>query len=375
MEQHHKTTAVNALKKQFDRAVNIRKWSMVRERIVPRVMPPLVLGTAFTTTLFFNLWQHLPPQGRMAGMIAFAGALALSPFLNKVGSPLVTRKDALRAIDSDINDPHHEPAREFADVLSKEDADHKSLIWAAQKQKIWDRWSEQFTDQHRKTGFGAYYYGENKNRAPIHMAIVFTAACLYPVLGGNLEQGWSTATDWTVPPPPLVYSATITPPERIEGEQVFTDLMIKAAIEGNQTITPHERSTLSIITYDRPAHITLNGTPLTPLPPQDIAERVRTTGGNIFVYQTELGTDSQTVTIDDFTVTLDIKEDNAPRVRVHSAAPDRNDPTSLRLDYSITDDYGAIGADAEIGIRGSDGQTIPPVMESNQLPTLTLPYR
>lgn len=377
MSKNSQDSDLGTYTKKFNQAVDKRQWSIIRERIVPRIMPPLMVGAAFSTSVFLNLWEHLPPQGRMIGVLAFAGAALASPFINRVGSPIVSRKDAIRAIDADIGKEYDAPARDFSDTIIEGNKSTNSAFWDEHKKDIWARWGDQIANQKTTTGFGPYYRGENKIRAPLHMALAFTAACLYPVFGDNLQNNWDVAMDWTAPPPPLVYTATITPPDRIEGLQVYTDLMIRNAMTAGRTIQPHERSMLSIITYDRPANVMVNGEVLEPVTPEasETDRRPSASDSITYTYQIELGIDAQTVTIDEYSFNLDVRDDRAPIVTINRVEPDRNSPTNLQLDYSIADDYGATGADARIGIRSEDGRTISPVLDSNALPSLSLPFR
>jgi hypothetical protein len=374
MAEAEKNNDLQTFKQQFNRAVRTRQWSMIRERIVPRVMPPMMVGSAFAATLLLNMWEQLPPQGRMIGMIAFAGAAIVSPFINRVGSPIVGKRTAIREIDKSIGSEDDMPARDFSDVRSDDERTERSPMWEAHKKQVWNRWGDKIKDQKNQSGFKPYYFGENKARAPIHAAIAFAAAGLFIPFGENLNNNWQTAMDWTVPLPPLVYHASITPPERIEGVQVFTDMMIKSAIEGNQPLSPHESSTLSIITYDRPAIITVNGQTIEPVSNEEDGTRRVRSNEISYTYEIELSTDVTAVSVDEFNISLNILPDHAPNVRIERAEPDRNNPSSLRLDYSIADDHGATGADARITIRGNDGTELTPVLPSNTLPSLTLPY-
>lgn len=360
---------LSKFQREFAKAVGIRQWSMIRERIVPRVMPPLMVGSAFAATLMLNVWEHLPPQGRMAGMIAFAGLALSAPLWNrKTGSPFVSKKDAIRAIDKDIGGEDDIPARILSDQHSTYNRSGEQIVFDAGQKQIWEKWGAEIANQKRSSGFGAYYGGENKSRAPLHLALAFTTACLYPFMGGNLDEKWQTATDWTVPPPPLVYSASITPPDGIEGVRVYTDLMLKEAIENGDPVAVHDHSTLSVVTYDRPANVTVNGAALEAVPDEDRA------GDEIYRYEAELTPETETVSIGTHSFSLDIDPDQGPRVTIHDVAPDRNSPGNLRLEYSIADDHGAAGADARIGVPDEDGQVREPALESNSLPTLVLPY-
>lgn len=363
---------ISALKRAFNRAINKRKWSMIRERIVPRIVPPVMVGAAFTTTLFLNVWEHLPPQARMAGMLAFAGAFMASPLIHrKTGSPVVRREEAIRAIDRDIGDGKDIPARNFSDSLHENAQSEHRPTWDAYKRQIWEKWGDKIIRQKRKTGFGAYY-SANKHRAPLHAALLLATAGLAVPYGGNLSDNWKTATDWTVPPPPLVYSVTITPPDQIEGELVYTDAMVRKAMNEGNALQPHESSQLSIVTYDRPATVIVNGQTLEPLPQE--AQTVRR-DEKAFIYETVLETTTKEIVIDDYRIPVDISPDDAPRVNILGAEPNTNSPTSLELNYSISDDYGATGADATLAIPGANGQSVAPVLDSNKLPQITLPFK
>lgn len=361
---------LSTIQRQFRKAVNIRKWSMVRERLVPRVMPPLMVGSAFATTLMLNVWEQLPPQGRMVGMLAFAGLALSAPFWNrKTGAPFVSEEEAIRAIDRDIGGEDDLPARVFSDTHSAHNKSGNPRVIEAGKKQKWEEWGAEIRNQKRRSGFGPYYGGEDKSKATFHLALLFTAVGLYPFMGDNLDDKWQIATDWTVPPPPLVYKASITPPDRIEGVRVYTDLMLKDAIASGDPVEAHDHSTLSVVTYDRPASITVNGAALEPVSDKD------RTGGDIYRYEAALTPETKTVSIDEYSFSLDINPDHGPRVKIHNATPDKNSPGSLRLEYSITDDHGAVGADARIGIPDENGQVRKPALESNNLPPMTLPHQ
>lgn len=368
MSNIYKDPELNVAQDAFEEAVQIRKWSMIRERTIPRIMPPLAVTSVFATSLFVDVWSHLPPQGRMVGMIAFLGAMAASPFINrKSGSPIVKDQDAVQAIDQDINGKGYKPASEFSDTSDHAD----SPLWEAGKKQIWDKWGSKLLAQDRKSGFEAYYGGEHKSRAAGHIAIACAAALSGVLYGENLRENFATAMDWTVPIPPLVYTATISPPTAIASLETYNDDYLKQAIQTGQTISAHEQSVLTLIAEDRPASIIINGQTDTPVESYTLEEIGRL---QRYIYEIVLDETIESIQIEDSLLQMTVRQDANPSITITGSNPDIDVPTSLSLRYTITDDTGTKEASGRLQIPAQDGQGRDPVLQSNTLPQIVLPF-
>lgn len=79
------------LRTRFNNTVRKATLVLFVERAWPRAVPALCTGGLFTSASCFGLWHALPPGGRMAGVAAFALALAVAPIIPKAKSLFVNR--------------------------------------------------------------------------------------------------------------------------------------------------------------------------------------------------------------------------------------------------------------------------------------------
>lgn len=353
----------------FNKAVRTRQWSMIREKAVSYAMPPLAVASLFTTSLALNVWEHLPPQGRIIGIIAFAGVFIASPLLGrKSGSVLVTKKDAIAAIDKDLGGG--QPARKYNDTNKN---DPNNPLWQASKVSLWEKWGAKISEQKFKTGFEAYYNKDNSTRSISHGLAACALISSLSINGvDSLRQGWEMAADWATPLPALEYTARITPPFNVDTLSPVLNSQIQEALVGGQAVTAHEQSVLRIIAQNRAANIYINGQADSLVEAVNLDTRER---NGSFIYEIELSPDISSIQIDGDVLRLSVSSDQAPQVTILGAQSGRRDQPSLRLEYIISDDTGAQQAIGNFSLPSSEGGAISPILNVNRLPEITtLPY-
>lgn len=371
---------ISEIKTRFDKAVNRRKWSMINEKLAPMAtLPTVTTAAAFSTLL--TMWDYLPPQAQKLGVIAAGGISAattafslVSAFIRKDKNPIVTKHDALRVIDQDI-DPQISPAHKINDKSADQSESSQKLFELNQK-KIWEKWSTQIEDQPLKTGYEAYYK-DQKSKAALHASILLATAISVSLYGDGALTKFHDALNWQPPPEPLTYEAWIVPPENIIEAQGYLPEMIEKSIEQNKSITAHEGSTLLITTHERRGNITVNGETIAPT--EHEPEKPGSNPSNEDMYHYEILFDDANKTlniaIEDHILNISINIDSPPSVHIEGVTIDKENPSSIELEYKLEDDYGIVSADLETGIKDENGNFSLSKLPSAQLPAIQIPYQ
>lgn len=337
----------------FKRAVARRKWSMISERIVPRLMPPLLFGTAFAT------------QGWREGLLA-SGLTSVFTLISTrhAGLPFVREADAMRAIDRDIGGGVHSPARAFAE---NEYVGGSSALIKVHKDQIREQWGDQLLNQPFQTGLAQYYGGAHAWLLPKQMAyaasIVFTYAALH-------DHAFDLYTKLTTPSP-LVYEASIIPPLSVESAPTFMDLAIKDAIKEGTPLTPHEGSRLQFVFYGRaPKDVLINDHQ-----GYDIMDVENVTQGEreTHTYTFNLPVDAHIIAMDDIELRLTVTPDNVPIVDIQDVTESPQYPGALGVEYTVKDESPPTETIFELNIIGPDGKSPLKVPDSLKLPQLIVP--
>lgn len=238
MFEAKENTELTRLKLRFDRAVKLRQNSMIRDKIVPLVMPPLAMaGTAYTSLLC--AWDYLSPQAQQMGVTGALTALGavtafslVRTFGVKANSPFIGRKKAISAIDKSL-DSLEKPASKIEDhAFGGNSNSEKDDLFELEKLRIWKKWQKPIENQTFKTGFGAYYK-DSKPLLGAHTGLALATALSAALLGEGAFDKFEDALHWTPPPPPLQYQAWVTPPANIISAQGYLPDMLQGAIEGH----------------------------------------------------------------------------------------------------------------------------------------------
>lgn len=357
--------------RQFENAVSVEMSILRKERIVPRVMPLGASCAMVATGFFLNILEHVPEQIRpyVLGVAAFM--VAASPFVNRqAGSLIVSREEAIKSIDSRIGGPNDNPAHDFNDLppdFENHGPEEKAFDEVDKKRK-WAKWGDKITNNGSRSAFTKYYgEGQEYDRLLVHGS-VFTMFLLTASLSDNLSDKFLTAMNWQPPLPPLEYAMAITPPDKIDGVRVLTDRMLRDAVEEGAIIKPHDHSMMAITTYNRGIAITVNGVALEIEPEiQNQDRRVQE-----YLYEISLTPEITTISFEDVTLNFDITLDRGPQAKILSATPDARSPGSVRLEYVIKDDVGAVETQLKMG-SGPDGEVRHPALEMFELPTILVP--
>lgn len=373
-------TELETLQRDLNKSVNRRKWSMIRQRSVPLIAAPIAVGTGVLAGLM-GAWDFLPPLMQKYGTMAAAGAFTVAaatsiarPIFNKAASPFISKNDAARAMDKDIGSDSS-PTRTLRDQVSDFNPDGADVIWSLNLKQIWNKWSDKIKDQKFELGH-APYYTANKTRAAVHAGAIagFVAATS---LTNVTLQDFQDALAYQPPPPALVYKAWVTPPNDVPQAPVYQDGMLRTALEENRNLSldAHEGSVFSIVTYERAGEITVNGVAIQPqaTAPEEQGNR-RRSDIEEFTYVVPLEEGEVLISIEGESFHFDITPDEPPLVNIISAEPDPENPSSVILEYSIQDDFGATGADISIGIRNRDGRRVEPLAPSIAIPPIAIPH-
>lgn len=367
---------IDRIKKSFKKATDKRQWSMAREKAIPIIIPPVIVaGGLFAAML--GAWDVLPAMGQKIAVMGSAAATAatglwsLTKVFNKNTSPFVSQKKAIRAIDEDIGDDSM-PASKMADTPASDNIDGWSDIFELSKKKIWDKHGDAISNQKRKSGLGKYYNNGKSFKALSHGVVLSAAIATASLNGDGALQKFTDAWNFTPPPPPLSYTAWVTPPSRITDAPIYQDGMLKSTLAEDEYLPAHEGSILSIITDDREGEILINGQRLQPETLPLEAQQNRST--TRFTYTVPLDEGDVNINIEGHVYNFSITPDNPPDIEIINSHPDDLDPNSLVLEYTITDDFGAAGAEISIGVRDKEGNRAAPLLPSAQIPSITIPH-
>lgn len=378
--QSQNDTELDTLHYDLNKAVNRRKWSMIRQRTVPLIAVPVAVGTGVLAGLM-GVWDYLPPMMQKYGTIAAAGAFSVAavsslakPIFNKAASPFISKNDAAREIDNDIGSTRL-PTQTLRDHASKFNPGGADRIWELNLKQIWSKFSDKIKDQKFELGH-APYYTKSKSRAALHAAAItgFVAATS---LTNVTVQDFQDALAYQPPPPALAYKAWVTPPNDVPQAPIYQDGMLRTALEEdrNLSLRAHEGSVFSIVTYERQGEITVNGVTLQPLPvEEEEGSNRRRAGIEEFSYAIPLDEGEVMISIEGVEFHFDVTPDEPPEVNIISAERDAENPGSVVLEYTIKDDFGATGADISIGIRGPNGERVTPLAPNVTIPPIAIPH-
>lgn len=373
-------TDIDILQNDLNRSVNKRKWSTIRQRTLPMFARPIALGAALFAGLA-GMWEYLDPLAQKYAVISSAAMLTagtaaslITPFFNKNSSPLVSKNDAAKFIDNDISDKSN-PAQTLMDkIVNNGPADSKQ-IWGLELKRIWKNWSGQITSQKYELGHSPYYTNST-GRTVLHtgaLAAAVSAALMTNVTLNDFNQAWQ----YQPPPPPLLYTAWVTPPDGVPSAPLYQNNMLQTALEEgrNESLAAHEGSVLSIVTYDRQGEITVNGVRIDP----DPIEANESNAGALeeiseFRYTIPMSEEGISISIEGHDFIFDMTPDNNPSINILSTQTDENSPNNVVIEYEIQDDFGATGADLSIGIIDENGNAIQPLVPSLNIEGIPIPY-
>ncbi|MFP4314520.1 MAG: DUF4175 family protein [Alphaproteobacteria bacterium] len=379
MTEHTDQDIIN-LHTELNNAIATRQWSTIRQRTLPMIARPVVLGASLFAGLA-GLWEHLEPMAQKFGVMGAAGALAagtaaslIAPLFNKESSPIVTPKDAVRMIDQDINHVS-KPTQTLRGKIARHSASGAEQMWNLELKRIWKEWSGPITNQKKELGHSPYYT-QNTARTVLHsgaIAAAVSAALLTNVDIDDFKQAWQYET----PPPPLEYSAWVTPPEGVSVAPLYQDSMLQNALEEgqNDSLPVHEGSVFSIITHDRAGEITVNGDAINyeGFNEEDNTNNPRAEAEE-FSYSIPLDAGNVNISIEGDNFTFVVTPDENPSIDILSVQPDAESPNNLVIEYIIEDDYGASSADVTIVIKDDDGNIIKPLVPSLEIPPIPIPH-
>ena len=383
------------LSRQFNRTVWRARGAIFWERLWPKLVPAACVGGTFCAASWAGLWVALPPQGRMIGLLAFAGAAAMSlavPFIRGTGGSLkVTEKEALRRIDRNNGDPAR-PAQTLKDSIEAPEAAQNMAedLRGIHLSKIWNKWAGKFkagTPQSAMAKHDPYAL-----RFVVALAMVVTAA----MAGDKRDDHIMTAFDWTTPAPPPVdiyAKGWVLPPQNIDKDDIYIkeEKLAQPQAEKNQgdgqkqdmpplaearEFTVHERSVLTLVVIGKDVNVTVNGKPLAvkdTIKPRLGAEN----NGVSYQYEPVVIEKDTLIAIENgprwnFVVTPDA----APTTKIDAleTVKDKNNelPPTLHLTCTADDDNGVI--EGEVVMTPAD-ETKPGtnVLPSAGLPRIVLP--
>lgn len=349
-------TDIHAPPRQLERLVARARAALLWESLWRALVPPLVVAGLFVAVAFAGLWLAVGPLWREIGVglfgIAFVASLA-----SLFGLRPPPRKAALARIDR-TSDATHSPASGLDDELANPGSDPATQsLWNLHRKRLAARLGQ------LRVGAPSPRVVEIDRYAVRALALVLLVATAF-LAGPEKYARLAAAFDWRwAPPAGASYrvDAWLDPPAYTGRAPVLLHLS-----RGNvaTNVEAPINSTLIVRTAGGEAGIDARGglEPLkkkndTPQAPGESEQRLRLRGDA----QLTLTHAGQTVG----RFKIGVIPDLPPQIE-WTDAPRINARGSLTLDYKITDDYGAVSAQAVFsdphvdGISGTVRSIVPP---------------
>jgi len=335
---------------KFNGVVHRAKAALLWERLWPRLVPPLSVTGLFASASWLGAWSPLPPEARIAGVVAFAAALVASPFLWKTKSLNVTADDAVKRIDNITGTPRRE-AEQFHDKLPAGSSADDRAILDLHRESIWEKWGDKFKAGSPHPGVDAR--DPHRLRYAIALLTLATAA----VANQHAIERIDKAFDWHHPPaavaklPPVEVKAWVTPPEGIsDPPPLYLTQATKDDAQGGDKLLAHKNSTLTILTFESDVTVSVNGQDV---PTKTIGTNTGTQDKPTFRHEVTLAEGTATVSIRKGTgQRLDwhfqVLPDDSPSATINGVGKNDKDPNTLDLNYKRKDDYGVTGSTVKI---------------------------
>lgn len=327
------------------------------ERLWPALVALSVVCGLFLAVSWVGLWLYVPVWGRLAGLAAFAAALAWPAWLLLRVKPF-TRREALGRIDRDSGLPHR-PAATLDDALSNASADESTrALW-----RVHQRRAESAARLLKVT--------RPEPRTALHDRFAVRAGVLLLVVGAAFVAGpqkfarLSAAFDFRSPPgaaagyrldawiDPPPYTAR--PPVLLRGSGPDTQAEVRrveAPAGSTVVVRMSQRSGVSVEAQGGLASVEDKdkksdaGAQPARASSTDVEARWTLRGDGVLQLRRPGGvlTTFQLVAIPDRPPVVTLRSEPRPNAR-----------GSLTLAYKLEDDYGIIGAEAEFAnprVRG-----------------------
>ena len=320
--------------------------ALLFERVWPFVATAICIVAVFVVVSWLGLWVASPVWVRIGGVALFGvGIVGLIGACARLRLP--TRREVLARLDRDSGLPHH-PISAAEDILANPAADPATRA-------IWDLHRRRLSEALRRTRVALpsprmVDRDPYAARAAILVVLIAAGFVAGPEKSGRLAAAfaWSGTGPaagarldaWIDPPgytgkPPLVLLGAATPAPTGEGGTL-------AAPAGSVVVVRTSGSAGDVDVSADGGLKTLPAKPGTPSPATGVTEHRYTLAGNGHL----------SVGARQFALTS--IPDQAPRITV-MGAPHANASGSLALAYTIADDYGVIGAEAQFAdpiVRG-----------------------
>lgn len=358
---HSGENRLERLTHYFNKTVTKTQAVLLTERAWPIVAPFLCVGGAFLGASWFGVWESLPHQARMAGVLAL-GALS-------VGAPLwvglrgktlrISKEDAYDRMDQNMGETETSPSRKVSDSLHASHTELSKGLFRLNLEKLWDQYEGRF-----HAGKPDINWKGINGTGVIIAAVMVLSSAFYA--GDNHYAKLAYAFDWTAPIPPLQLTASVTPPKGLGLKPIY----LTGEGVSHHDLTAHKHSILTIHTFDVPSKVFMNDREVA------VTKTSRADGRDIFTRDIVLQDAVTHIRIENGPQwQFKVNDDKAPQANIKTVQPDTEQPTSLNLEYSVQDDYGVREGEVVIkpvqsGVATSQDRQLP----SAKFPRIMLPH-
>lgn len=329
---------VKKIKGRFNRLVRKAQAFEFLERTLPKIIPPVVVGAAFLAISWTGFWAVAPVAVKVLGSLGFAAAFSVSPFLSKnKKSPIVTKKDAIRRLDSKLENTDETPAQTLGDKIKPDAPDVERHLWNKNIQNTWEKWGDKFTAGPIDAGVSL--------KAPFKLAVVAAAVTTGTLVSNDRVGDIAEAFNWEfnkisevlAEEQTLSIKAWVNPPDGIDIQPFYLDENTKDHRNGGDLLTAHEQSTITILVLDNPANIYINDQKI------DLKKTMRT--GSLsdpkttYVYEADIGTEDFEIRIDNGpNWSFEVYDDLPPSLEINNITIGGTDQGTIEIEYTTDDD-------------------------------------
>ncbi len=328
------------------------------EEFWPTLWPLIAVVALFMITAFFGFWSLLPVWSKMIGLAGFGTAflVALARILRL---SLPSRDAALRHLERRSGIPHR-PASAYGDPVALGATDPAAaILWAAHRKRLAASLKKLRPGWPRSRFLRSDPYAL---RVPLVLALVIGAALAGPGwLDRLLTPFQLNTTDLT---PPVRIDAWISPPVYTGRAPIFLtgQAAARPAKPGEVFLVPVGSEFVLRAQGERRISVgmrPLNGAVQDPMSPgADFA--VTAPGENIREYRAPMVATRHITVLDNNQVVarwqIEVLSDEPPKIRF-AAPPERSISGSLKLSYTLKDDFGIVAAEALIERRHDEAST------------------
>lgn len=363
-----------AIRTRVGRAVTRARLALVWESLWPLVLPILIVGALYLIVSWFGIWTLVPNWARIGGLVLF-GLAGVAAILLPLRLRIPPRSAALSRVERITGLPHR-PATAANDRLASAPSDPMAVaLWNAHRFRLLAGLGR------LRAGWpspGVSKYDPYALRFLVLMLLVVAFVYSGPSRNGRLTDSlagpvetvpeliaridaWATPPTYTGRPPVFLTGQAGRPSGSALSVPEGTVVTVRiASANGLSVVTATAAGEAAVLPVGAPTGPQAEG--VAPVP-------VTTTADRPSEFRMPLS-EATTVTVrggsEDLFWQFAVEQDQPPEIALNSA-PTVNQSGALTLAYSVRDDYGVVGAQANFSaaeVFGNGDEDARPLVEA-----------